>query len=45
MPIVLLNNLVRYGIFPANDVLKTGPNLVTKDKAAQVIDLAKQGRR
>ena len=45
MPVVLLNNLVRYGLFPANPVLKTGPNLVTKDNAAQVIDLSKQGLR
>ena len=45
MPIVLLNNLVRYGIFPANDVLKTGPNLVTADTVAQVMELSKQGIR
>ena len=45
MPIVMLNNLVRYGVLPANDVIRTGPQLVTKDNAAQVIELSKQGLR
>jgi simple sugar transport system substrate-binding protein len=45
MPVILLNNLVRYGLFPANPVLKTGPNMVTKDNAAQVIELSKKGLR
>ena len=45
MPIVMLNNYVRYGILPSNDVLRTGPSFVTKDNAAQVIDLSKQGIR
>ena len=45
MPIILLNNLVKYGLFPANPVLKTGPNLVTADTVAQVMELSKQGIR
>ena len=33
-----------YGLMPGGDV-PSGPNLVTQDKAAQVIDLSAQGIR
>jgi simple sugar transport system substrate-binding protein len=46
LPIVLLSQLIRYGLFPAQgDVLPTGPNFVTRDNAAQVIRLARQAIR
>jgi simple sugar transport system substrate-binding protein len=34
----------RYGLLPTG-VVMTGPGFVTKDNAAQVIDLSKQGIR
>jgi simple sugar transport system substrate-binding protein len=34
----------RYGVMPTG-VVMTGPGFVTKDNAAQVIDLSKQGIR
>ncbi len=46
LPVILLSQLVRYGLFPAEgDVLPTGPNFVTRDNAAQVIRLARQAIR
>ncbi len=45
LPIVFLTNYIRYGLFPANDVVLTGPGFVTPKNAAQVIDLSKKGIR
>jgi simple sugar transport system substrate-binding protein len=46
LPIIMLSQLVRYGLFPARgDVLPTGPNFVTRENAAQVIRLARQAIR
>ena len=42
LPVVFLANYVRYGLLPAGNV-HTGPNLITKDKAAQVIALSAKG--
>ena len=44
LPVVFLANYVRYGLLPAGNV-HTGPNLITKDKAAQVIALSAKGIR
>jgi simple sugar transport system substrate-binding protein len=44
MPIVLLALYDKYGLLPGADV-QTGPGFVTKDNAAQVIELSKQGIR
>jgi simple sugar transport system substrate-binding protein len=46
LPIVLLAQRIRYGLFPAEgDVLPTGPNFVTRDNAAQAIRLARRAIR
>jgi simple sugar transport system substrate-binding protein len=46
LPIILLSQLVRYGLFPAQgDVLPTGPNFVTRRNAAQVTRLARRAIR
>jgi len=44
LPIALLVLYNKYGLMPGADVL-TGPGFVTKDNAAKVIDLSKQGIR
>ena len=44
LPIELLNLYHKYGLMPAGTVM-TGPGFVTKDTAAQVIDLSAQGIR
>ena len=44
LPIALLYLYNKYGLMPGADVL-TGPGFVTKDNAAKVIDLSKQGIR
>jgi simple sugar transport system substrate-binding protein len=44
LPIVLLNQYVKFGLMPAGTVM-TGPGFVTQDNAAQVIDLAQKGIR
>jgi len=44
LPIALLVLYNKYGLMPGADVL-TGPGFVTKDNAAQVIDLSKKGIR
>ena len=44
LPVVLLNLYHKYGVMPAGTVM-TGPGFVTKDTAAQVIDLAAKGIR
>lgn len=48
LPIVMLDKYKRYGVLPGpgqGGVLTTGPNFVTKDNAAQVVELAKAGIR
>lgn len=44
LPVVFLVNYSKYGLIPGGNVA-SGPNLITKDKAAQVIDLATKGIR
>lgn len=44
LPVVMLANNANYGLMPGGDV-PSGPNLVTADKAAQVIELSAQGIR
>lgn len=44
LPVVFLANYSKYGLIPGGNV-PSGPNLVTKDKAAQVIDLSAKGIR
>jgi simple sugar transport system substrate-binding protein len=43
LPVVLLTERARYGLFPAQgDVIPTGPNFVTKANAAKAIELARR---
>lgn len=44
LPVVFLALNAEYGLMPGGDV-PSGPNLVTKDSAAKVIDLSAQGIR
>ena len=44
LPVVFLNLYHKYGLMPAGTVM-TGPGFVTKDTAAQVIDLSAKGIR
>lgn len=44
LPTVFLANNAKYGLIPGGNV-PSGPNLVTKDKAAQVVELSAQGIR
>jgi len=44
LPVVFLANYAKYDLMPGGDVA-SGPNLVTKEKAAQVIDLSAKGIR
>ncbi|MHA3978819.1 sugar ABC transporter substrate-binding protein [Halovulum sp. GXIMD14794] len=44
LPVVFLAMNAKYGLVPGGDV-PSGPNLVTQEKAAQVIDLSAQGIR
>jgi simple sugar transport system substrate-binding protein len=46
MPVVILTNFKLYGLMPGGGgVILTGPGFVTKDTAAQVIDLSAKGIR
>lgn len=45
LPIVLLTQYKQYGVLPAGGILATGPGFVTKENAAQVIELSKKGIR
>jgi simple sugar transport system substrate-binding protein len=46
LPIVLLKERARYGLFPAEgDVLPTGPNFVTRDDVDRVIELSRRSIR
>jgi simple sugar transport system substrate-binding protein len=44
LPVVFLANTATYGLMPGGDV-PSGPNLITADKAAQVIELSAKGIR
>ena len=44
LPVVVLTLHAKFGLLPGADVL-TGPGFVTKDNAAQVIQLSKEGIR
>jgi simple sugar transport system substrate-binding protein len=46
LPIVLLGQLARYGLFAAQgEVVPTGPHFVTRDTAEQAIRLSQRGIR
>ncbi len=45
LPVIVLDNYIRYGLLPANENLLTGPGFVTAENAGQVMDLAKKGIR
>lgn len=44
LPVVFLANYAKYGLIPGGNV-PSGPNLITKDKASQVVDLSAKGIR
>lgn len=44
LPVVFLANYAKYGLIPGGNV-PSGPNLITKDKAQQVIELSAKGIR
>jgi simple sugar transport system substrate-binding protein len=44
LPVVFLSLYAKYGLMPGGDV-PSGPNLITKDKAAQVVELSAKGIR
>ena len=44
LPVIFLNTYANYGLIPGGNV-PSGPNLITADKAAQVIDLSAKGIR
>ncbi len=44
LPVIFLANYAKYGLIPGGNV-PSGPNLITKDKAAQVVELAAKGIR
>ena len=44
LPVVFLANYSKYGLIPGGNV-PSGPNLITKEKAAQVIELSAKGIR
>jgi len=46
LPIVLLTQRARYGLFPARgDLVPTGPNFVTAQDAGKAIELSKRSIR
>jgi simple sugar transport system substrate-binding protein len=46
LPVVLLTERARYGIFPAEgDVIPTGPNFVTARDAGKAIELSRRSIR
>lgn len=45
LPVVVLSQYKQYGVLPAGGILPTGPGFVTKENAARVIELSKQGIR
>lgn len=45
LPVVFLDNYIKYGLLVATDSIPTGPSIVTSKNAQQVIDLSKKGIR
>ena len=46
LPVVLLAEQIKHGIFPAKgELVPTGPHFVTKDTAEQALELSSQGIR
>ena len=46
LPVVLLTQYARYGLFPAQgEVLPTGPNFVTRENAAKALELSRRSIR
>ena len=46
LPVVLLTEKARYGLFPAQgDVIPTGPNFVTRENAAKALELSRRSIR
>jgi len=46
LPVVLLTQRARYGLFPVHgDVLPTGPNFVTRDNASRALELSRRSIR
>jgi simple sugar transport system substrate-binding protein len=46
LPVVVLTERARYGLFPAEgDVIATGPHFVTRANAAQAIELSRRSIR
>ena len=46
MPIVMLTQQIRYGLFPSmGQTVSTGPNFVTKDNAALALRTSARGLR
>ena len=45
LPVVVLANYSRYGLMPANDVIRTGETFITSQDAKRVIELSKKGIR
>ncbi|MFB9948303.1 sugar ABC transporter substrate-binding protein [Rhizobium puerariae] len=44
LPVVFLANYAKFGLIPSGNV-PSGPNLITKEKAAQVVELSAKGIR
>ena len=44
LPVIFLANYAKYGLIPGGSVA-SGPNLITKEKAAQVVELSGKGIR
>ena len=45
LPVIILANYLKFGLFPATDRIPTGPGFVTPENAKQVIELTKRGIR
>jgi simple sugar transport system substrate-binding protein len=45
MPVVMLNNYIKYAISPVDTFYRTGPGLVTKDNAEKIIGLTAENYR
>jgi simple sugar transport system substrate-binding protein len=45
LPVMFLSMYARYGLIPETPVIASGPNLITKDKASQVIKLSGESVR
>ncbi len=46
LPVILLTQRARYGLFPAEgDIVATGPNFVTRENAAKAIELSRRSIR